>query len=71
MSGLRPDADRYEYAERSKIMVGRAPGQNGRGPGALWWRVTIYAGDTREEIDQALDEALRVDDLLRKAGEHP
>lgn len=63
MSGLRPDAERGEFMERSKIMVGRAPGQSNK-PSRLWWRVTIYAGDTREDIDHALEEALRVDQLL-------
>lgn len=56
--------DRFEMAERSKIMVGRTP--NGQGKlNALWWRVTIYVGDSREDIDQAVEEALRVDELMR------
>jgi phosphoglycolate phosphatase-like HAD superfamily hydrolase len=55
--------ERGEMMERSKIMVGRTP--NGRGKvNALWWRVTIYVGDSREDIDAALAEALRIDSLL-------
>lgn len=60
----QPRQDREQLAERSKIMLGRAV--NGRKE--LWWRVTIYVGDSREDVDRAVQEALRVDQLL---GETP
>lgn len=53
----QPRQDREHPAERSKIMLGRAV----NGKKELWWRVTIYVGDTREDIDHAVREALRVD----------
>jgi hypothetical protein len=58
--GDQPRQEREQLAERSKIMLGRAV--NGRKE--LWWRVTIYVGDTREDIDHAVQEALRVDEWL-------
>lgn len=60
----QPRQDREQLAERSKIMLGRAV----NGKKELWWRVTIYVGDSREDIDHAVEEALRVDALL---GETP
>jgi hypothetical protein len=57
----QPRPEREQLAERSKIMLGRSV----NGKKELWWRVTIYVGDTREDIDHAVQEALRVDDLLR------
>ena len=60
----QPRQEREQLAERSKVMVGRAV--NGRKE--LWWRVTIYVGDSREDIDLAVGEALRVDGLLK---DHP
>lgn len=57
--GLREDGS----VERSKVMIGRAPG--GKGPSRLWWRVTVYVGESKEEIDEAVAEALRIDrDLM-------
>lgn len=56
----QPWQEREQLAERSKIMLGRAV--NGRKE--LWWRVTIYVGDSRGDIDQAVEEALRVDQWL-------
>lgn len=60
----QPRQEREQLAERSKIMLGRAV--NGRK--ALWWRVTIYVGDSREDIDQAVEEALRIDQLLSEVA---
>jgi hypothetical protein len=61
--------ERGEIGERSKIMVGRTPQGAGKQPRALWWRITIYAGDSREIIDRALEEALRIDgELQERAG---
>jgi hypothetical protein len=57
----QPRPDREQLAERSKIMLGRSV----NGEKELWWRVTIYVGDTREDIDCAVGEALRVDEWLR------
>lgn len=57
----QPQPEREQLAERSKIMLGRSV----NGKKELWWRVTIYVGDTREDIDHAVDEALRVDELMR------
>jgi hypothetical protein len=51
--------------ERSKIAIGRTPGPKNT-VGAPWWRITVYAGDAREEIDGAMEEALRVDAELAK-----
>jgi phosphoglycolate phosphatase-like HAD superfamily hydrolase len=65
VSHAREDAERFEFAERSKIMLGRTPTKAGQPPGPLWWRVTIYVGDSREDVDAALEEALRVDERLR------
>jgi hypothetical protein len=56
--------ERGELMERSKVMVGRTPNARG-GLSALWWRITVYVGDSREIIDQALEEALRLDAELR------
>jgi hypothetical protein len=56
--------ERFEMAERSKIAVGRQP--TGRGPGNLWWRLTVYVGDSRDDLDRALDEALRLDGELQE-----
>ena len=65
MSHERPDAERGEMMERGKIMLGRTPTKPGQPAGPLWWRVTIYIGDSREDIDAAMDEALRVDERFR------
>jgi hypothetical protein len=46
--------------ERSKIAVGRTPG-TARQPGQPWWRITVYVGDDRSDVDDAVEEALRVD----------
>ena len=56
----QPRPEREQLAERSKVMLGRAV----QGKKELWWRVTIYVGDTREDIDQAVNEALRIDAWL-------
>lgn len=68
MSDSPDGAERFEYAERSKIMLGRTPTKPGQPPGPLWWRVTIYVGDTREDVQAALDEAIRVDEALKGAA---
>ena len=60
-----PSAERGEMMERGKIMLGRTPVKPGQPPGPLWWRVTIYVGDGRADIDAAMDEALRVDERFR------
>ncbi len=52
--------------ERSKIAVGRTPKRKQDRAGEPWWRVTVYAGDSREEIDVAVAEALRVDAELQE-----
>ncbi len=57
----QPRPEREQLAERSKVMLGRAV----NGKKELWWRVTIYVGDSREDIDLAVEEALRVDERLR------
>jgi hypothetical protein len=56
--GSRPDGS----VERSKVALGRTPAQGQqKRAGQVWWRITVYAGDPRDELDQALDKALRVD----------
>ena len=52
--------DHTERYERGKIALVR----NERG--TPWWRITVYVGDAREDIDQALEEAIRVDEQLRE-----
>ena len=59
MSKENMDAAETERWERGKISLIR----NDRGK--AWWRITVYIGDEREDVDQAVDEALRVDARFR------
>ena len=59
MSKENMDAAETERWERGKISLIR----NDRGK--PWWRITVYIGDEREAVDQAVDEALRVDARFR------
>jgi hypothetical protein len=52
--------------ERSKIALGRTPRAKGKPAGEPWWRVTIYVGDARPDIDAAMEEALRIDVELQE-----
>lgn len=53
------DLAHTERYERGKISLVR----NDRG--TPWWRITVYLGDSRAEIDAAVEEALRVDRRFR------
>ncbi len=52
-----PDAQAERY-ERGKITLSRDA------KGKPWWRVTVYIGDSAEDLDIATDEALRIDGRL-------
>lgn len=43
---------------RTRIEIGRSK------DGVRWFRASVVVGDTREEIDQALAEALRLETEL-------
>ena len=52
---ITDNPERYERGKISLIRTDR---------GKAWWRITVYVGDSTEDLDRATDEALRIDARL-------